>query len=369
MLTDDSRVILTLDAGGTKFSFSAIAGAEEIVSPIERPSYANDLPKCLKNITDGFSEVLSQVKKKPSAISFAFPGPAYYQQGVIGDLGNLPAFRGGVPLGPILQNTFNLPVFINNDGDLFTLGEAFAGFLPMVNRKLKEKDSPKQFSNLTGFTLGTGLGGGIVQNGMLFAGDNSAAGEVWLMRNNLHIHTNIEESVSIRALQRVYRQNCGEISDINLTAKDIYLVAKGEKPGNKQAAQKSFAEMGKALGECIRNVVTITDSLVVLGGGLSAAYDLFSESMLVALRSKLHNYEQSSQIPGLEISCFNLHDTSETEIFLKGDIKEIRVPGTNQNVVIDALKRTGIGTSVLGTSKAVAIGAWVFGLKTLDSKF
>jgi glucokinase len=64
------------------------------------------------------------------AISFAFPGPSDYPRGIIGDLGNLPCFRGGVALGPMLEDTFEIPVFINNDGDLFAYGEAIGGFLP-----------------------------------------------------------------------------------------------------------------------------------------------------------------------------------------------------------------------------------------------
>ena len=38
--------------------------------------------------------------EEPVAISFAFPGPADYEHGVIGDLPNFPAFCGGVALGP-----------------------------------------------------------------------------------------------------------------------------------------------------------------------------------------------------------------------------------------------------------------------------
>ena len=54
------------------------------------------------------------------AISFAFPGPADYPNGIIGGwLPNFPSFRDGVALGPFLQEKFGVPVFINNGGDLF----------------------------------------------------------------------------------------------------------------------------------------------------------------------------------------------------------------------------------------------------------
>ena len=42
----DSRIILTLDAGGTNSVFSALQGAEEIIEPISVPSEAQDLSRC-----------------------------------------------------------------------------------------------------------------------------------------------------------------------------------------------------------------------------------------------------------------------------------------------------------------------------------
>jgi len=58
-----------------------------------------DLETLLKNIIEGFRRVASSIKAKPVAISFAFPGPANYEDGIIGDLQNLPSFRGGVASG------------------------------------------------------------------------------------------------------------------------------------------------------------------------------------------------------------------------------------------------------------------------------
>ena len=70
----------------------------------------------------------------------------------------------------MLEKKFGIPVFINNDGDLFVYGEAIAGFLPYVNGLLEKAGSPKRYKNLFGVTLGTGFGGGIVRDGELFVG-------------------------------------------------------------------------------------------------------------------------------------------------------------------------------------------------------
>ena len=156
---NDIRTVLTLDAGGTNLVFSAMRANKETVEPISIPTQADDLDKCLGNIVRGFEEVIKKVPHKPVAISFAFPGPADYANGVIGDLPNFPSFRGGIALGPYLQEKFKLPVYINNDGDLFTYGEAFAGALPEVNEHFAKLGSPRRYHNLFGVTLGTGTGG------------------------------------------------------------------------------------------------------------------------------------------------------------------------------------------------------------------
>src|SRR5262249_38111798 len=141
---------------------------------------------------------------------FAFPGPADYPAGVIGELGNLPAFRGGVALGPMLHDRYGVPVFLNNDGDLFAYGEALGGFLPWANEQLAAAGNPRRYRTLVGFTLGTGLGGGVVHHGKLLLGDNAAAGEVWSMR---HGDTFAEEGASIRAVRREYAQRVGIVLD------------------------------------------------------------------------------------------------------------------------------------------------------------
>ena len=88
-------------------------------------------------MVEGFKAIQAGLPEAPVAISFAFPGPADYQAGIIGDLPNFPSFRGGVALGPFLEDIFGIPVFINNDGSLFAYGEALTGVLPEINRRLR----------------------------------------------------------------------------------------------------------------------------------------------------------------------------------------------------------------------------------------
>ena len=105
----DPRVVMTLDAGGTSFRFSAMQGNKPVTPTVTLPSNADNLDKCLSNIVEGFTTTKRKCPEPPVAISFAFPGPADYPNGIIGDLPNLPAFRGGVALGPMLEEKFGVP--------------------------------------------------------------------------------------------------------------------------------------------------------------------------------------------------------------------------------------------------------------------
>ena len=236
---------MTLDAGGTNLRFAAMRGGRPVTETVALPSNGDDLTKCLANIVEGFSKVKALCPEPPSAISFAFPAPADYPNGIIGDLNNLPGFRGGVALGPMLEEKFGIPVFINNDGDLFAYGEAIGGLLPHVNGLLEKAGSPKRYKNLFGITLGTGFGGGIVSNGELFVGDNSMAGEIWLLRNKLHPTMNAEEGACIRAVRRVYAEQAGIPFDQVPEPREIFQIAKGEQAGNQAAAREAFRRLGR----------------------------------------------------------------------------------------------------------------------------
>ena len=99
MYRNDKRIVATLDAGGTNFVFGAMQGCEYITEPITVPSQAHDLDLCLNNMADGFKQIFDKLDEKPVAISFAFPGPADYPNGIIGGyLPNFPSFREGVAL-------------------------------------------------------------------------------------------------------------------------------------------------------------------------------------------------------------------------------------------------------------------------------
>ncbi|MBN2417190.1 ROK family protein [bacterium] len=356
---------MTLDAGGTNFVFSAMQEGKEIVEPIRMPSSAHDLARCLETIVDGFTRVRECLPAAPVAISFAFPGPADYPAGIIGDLANLPAFRGGVALGPMLEDAFGLPVFINNDGDLFTLGEAIGGYLPWINRRLEEAGSPKRYKNLFGITLGTGFGGGLARDGQLYLGDNSAACEIWIMRNKLFPQSFAEEGASIRAVQRVYNDaaDCREA----LSPRDIYEIAEGNKPGNREAAIRAFRHLGETVGDALANTMTLLDGLVVIGGGLAGAARLLLPAVVAEMNGSLQTLAGDA-VRRMVARVYNTEDENDLRKFLEGGRKEVTVPGSGRKVLYDPEQRIGIGLSRLGTSEAVALGAYAYALENIPGR-
>jgi glucokinase len=356
---------MTLDAGGTNFRFAAMRGNKLITRIVTMPSNADQLEGCLANMVEGFTQMKKQCPKPPVAISFAFPGPADYPNGIIGDLGNLPAFRGGVALGPMLEEKFGIPVFINNDGDLFVYGEAIAGFLPYVNDLLKRAGSPKRYKNLFGVTLGTGFGGGIVRDGELFIGDNSIAGEVWLLRNKLQPRMNAEEGASIRAVRRVYAQMAKVPFEEAPEPKVIYDIGRGRKAGDKAAALEAFRRLGEVVGDAMAQALTLVDGLAVIGGGVSGSWPLFLPALVNELNGT-YTGPNGNPFRRLASVAFNLEDAAQRKKFLKGETRDVTVPGSRRKAKYDPLQRIGVGLSRLGTSEAVAVGACAFALRRLD---
>jgi glucokinase len=363
-LADDSRIVMTLDAGGTNFKFSAIRGNEAVTEPFSVPSNADNLDRCLATLVDGFERVKSSLPDAPVAISFSFPGPTDYARGIIGDLGNLPCFRGGIPLGPMLEAKFGIPVFINNDGDLFTYGEAIAGFLPHVNSLLEKAGSPKRYKNLFGVTLGTGLGGGIVRDGGLLGGDNICAGEIWLMRHKLHPEMNAEEGACIRAVKRAYAELTGTSFDQSPDPKTIFDIGNGAVAGNQAAAVEAFRRLGETVGDVVSLATTLLDGLTVVGGGVSGAWPLFLPAIVDEMNGS-YTSPKGEKFRRLAQQAFNLEDPEQLATFLQGDKREITVPGTGEKLNYDPMPRVGVGMSVLGTSEAVAIGAYAYALHQL----
>ena len=359
---NNKPIVVTLDAGGTNFVFGAMQDGKPCAESITLPSSAHDLDLCLSTLIRGFEQIIATLPTPPVAISFAFPGPADYRNGIIGGyLPNFPSFRDGVALGPMLEEHFGIRVFINNDADLFAYGEAVGGALPRVNAMLEEAGSEKRYRNLLGFTFGTGFGFGFVMDGKLNLGDNSCV-EAFCLKHRDNPQVIVEDGIAIRAIKRVYKELSGD--DRALEPYDIFKIADGTLEGNSEAAKEAFASQGRVAGDAMATAVTLMDGIVVIGGGLTGAAKYFMPALIEEMRSKISTMSGDS-LNRVQMSVYNLDDKTDFEKFARGNSSKIKVYGSDREVVYDPEKRIGVTISDIGASNAVALGAYLYAINNI----
>jgi glucokinase len=124
--------------------------------------------------------------------------------------------------------------------------------------------------------------------------------------------------------------------------------------------------MGEVTGDALATATTLLDGLIVIGGGVSGAWPLFLPAVVDEMNGSYIG-PSGNVFPRMLPRAFNLEDPAQLETFLQGDRKEITIPGTDRKLQYDPLARIGLGMTRLGTSEAVAIGAYAFALQKLGS--
>ena len=198
----------------------------------------------------------------------------------------------------------------------------------------------------------------------MYLGDNSAGGEAWLLRNQLNPAINAEEGACIRAVRRVYAAEAGIPFESAPEPKVIFEIGMGRAAGHRDAAVTAFRNLGEVAGDAMAQALTLLDGLAVIGGGISAAWPLFLPALVTAMNAPYAG--RSDNLPRLASRVFNLEDPLQLDHFLRGEVREVPVPGSKRKITFDPLRRTAVGISRLGTSQAVAIGAYAFALRKLS---
>jgi glucokinase len=197
-------------------------------------------------------------------IGVAVASPLDPWKGVVHHPPNLPGW-GIFPLLSYLEERFTMPVYMDNDANLFALGEWKWG-------------SGEGATPLLCLTLGTGVGGGIVyENGRIWHGAHGCGGEL----GHITVDMNgpvcncgnrgcLEAMASATALQKWIDQELGKGAYSTLSsgsdAKEIALAARlGD-----DLAMKAFQWLGRNLGVGLASLANAFDPrVIVLGGGLS----------------------------------------------------------------------------------------------------
>ena len=104
-----------------------------------------------------------------------------------------------------------------------------------------------------------------------------------------------------------------------------------------------------------------------LGDGHTAARRYIMPSLLRELRAKIHQLN-GNELNRVQMKVYDLDNDEEFAAFAKGDLRTLKVYGTDRYVAYDPQKRVGVMISKLGASKAISVGAYAFALSQLDQE-
>lgn len=245
------NTLIGVDLGGTKVAAGKIVGGKLEKTIWELiPSSSNNADDTLGLIVKMLSKLLDE---NVAGIGIGVPGMAD-KEGIVYDLQNIPAWK-EVHLKSILEAKFNIPVFVDNDANCFALGEYRFGANAGID-------------DLVGLSLGTGMGAGIVKNGLLMPDASCVSGE---FGNIPYLKATYEDYCS----GKFFIQNYG--CEGNKVADEANLGA--------EWAINAFNEFGVHLGNAIKTIKFAVDpKCVIIGGSVARSKKYFEDSMWKTIR-------------------------------------------------------------------------------------
>lgn len=267
------KVIASFDLGGTNYRVGILSASGELLKCWKSSSRSIMDPQ---NVTETILQEINRFEEYSNVIAIAIGAPGLItESGIIVESPNFPNWK-NLPLAALLSEKTGLFVKVENDANLFTIGEGFKG--AALNAK-----------NFVGITIGTGVGGGIIIGGKIYRGTKGMAGEI----GHVVIHPSgplcscgrkgcIEAYSSGKAITKQMEQLTGLL----LSPQEIAgLAKKGDK-----TAIKVFEKAGYHLGIGLASVINILDvEMVVIGGGISESMELMYKNIQKGLAE--HTFE------------------------------------------------------------------------------
>jgi glucokinase len=285
------RLAIGVDLGGTNLRAALVTENGEVIRKVKEPVSEEVIDLTLR-LAGGFSG------EEISGIGIGVAGIIDREGGKILISPNLPAVN-GVSLVSIIKEKFRVPVFIENDANAAAFGEKWVGI-------------GKDFSNFVLFTLGTGIGGGIIHDKKLLR----VAAEM----GHITIHTDgekchcgnsgcLESYASARAIlsKVISALESGRESILKglfngnfykLTAEDIYRAALD----GDMLAWEMLKDAGKNLGIGIASIINVmSPEAIILAGGLTGAWDIYIQEAIreASRRSFKELFNKVKIIPSL----------------------------------------------------------------------
>jgi glucokinase len=274
----DNRLVCAVDLGGTNLRAANIDAQGNIHERARRPTPQTEDPHVIISaISSVVSDCVAQAQgrgESVAAISIVVPGSVSPESGLVVNAPNVPSIV-AFPLPEALTKELPRPMLIENDANAAAVGEMWKG-------------AGRHLQTIVCLTLGTGVGSGVILNGELWRGIDGTGGEIG------HTSVNpfggvkckcgnvgcLEVYASATALVRIARE-------LLLTFPQSFLQGSGDELSAKVIAQSAqqgdacaiaaFEIMATHLGVGLANVVnTLNPEAIIIGGGVSAAFDLFA---------------------------------------------------------------------------------------------
>lgn len=267
--------IIGIDIGGTNVTLGLTdLNGKVCASRIfpTQPYLNTDLFAEIKRSVDSMKSELMLSDVDMIGVGVGVPGTTNVEEGMVIES---PALKWKCyPVRQKFREIFNFPIYIDNDVNSVVLGEHWKGVA-------------KDLSNLIYIAIGTGIGSGIILNGSLYRGSHYSAGELGYVVTDLSFIKHVEpvhegygylegvasgSSIADQLSKRIGR---------SVTAKEAFRLYQ---QGDADAVRViDFAVDHLAIG--IANYASLFDpELVVLGGGVSQSFGMFSERLIDVIR-------------------------------------------------------------------------------------
>ncbi len=270
-----ARRTIGVDLGGTKLLAGAVDARLGVHHRVQRSVTGLDQAALLDIAVDAVEEARNSAGAEVAAVGFGIPCLMDQRSGIGVVAVNLPLKN--VPFADVMAERLELPVFVDNDGNVAAIAEHRAG-------------AARGCSEAVLMTIGTGIGGGLILRGELYRGGVGAAAELGHVviemdgprcQGNCPNYGCVEALASGTALAREARRLAQERPDSGLAraldkGQELAgpLVTELAHDGD-QAAREVIELIGTRLGVAVASFVNIFNpEVVVIGGGVIAAGEL-----------------------------------------------------------------------------------------------
>ncbi len=299
------RFLAGLDIGGTKTAVLLVDQELNVRARTKTVTQVSDPQSLVAGIAAAIHEAL-QLAGVPSdrlaAIGAGIPGRVVAETGEVQVAVNLNI--DSYPVGPELEELFEVPVVLMNDVRAAALGayDWLQGLQPV--------------SHMAYMSIGTGIAAALVVDGRIYHGARAMAGEIGHTIFEPHgpmcvcgMAGCLEAIASGPAIARQWQESCPAVAGDGVTAKSVYAAATQGQP----QATAVIQHVSEALARAVYLLVNLYDvEKVVLGGGVTGAGPAFVDPIFAALD---HMRAQSALVrsalpPGMLVALPPGHDAA-----------------------------------------------------------